>query len=641
MVYYLMFVFAPHCLGHIVSAGRWIARKNIVIALIVLISLGAMLYPTIADETYVYYVSSAGNDANNGLAPADEGGGVGPWLTQGQVNTFAASPGFSNGDTVLFNGGDTFDDATLGSPGVSNFTFSSYGTGKAIMPGSTRIPFQIDGGGTITGLTISNFDIFGSRTLNSTNLYVTAVGGIVIHDIDCDGHGGGTAFGQDAISVVSPSAGNVEIYNCNISNMGPATIPSVGTDDIGIIIQYMSSGHLYIHDNTIHDVNADCIQVWMAKGASFTSDISNNVLYNYGENAIDYKDSSNANIHANVCYREDTFTGDGGSGSQGYSIALHTPDESATTGNSVYDNIIGRMDNVSDRGGIGITDVNGTLVYNNFFYRLDRPAIFLDDLTGVTIYKNRMEQCAGNVFIQNTTANFSIYYNLMINPMAYSVGGSYDGGGIYENNLGTGGLIANNTIAVIAGTGTCPNPINLDFSSAALTNNIVSGAIDDDAYDHPVRINATVVPTYNCVYSSAGTKRVRWGSTNYSSSAEDLALFQGAGGTGSIFSDPLLTDPASDDFTLQAGSPCRGAADRAVWSGVASITDYAGAVITDASGNVINPLDIGAYQSRLVLSATDEILISLIVDPMGAFRLGMNPIIRRWWTTIGQNEVRK
>ena len=73
-----------------------------------------------------YYVSPSGNDNNSGTSQADA------WQTIGKVNTVS----FGDGDTILFEGGQTFSGSLLFDTGdggtvASPLTVSSYGTGRA------------------------------------------------------------------------------------------------------------------------------------------------------------------------------------------------------------------------------------------------------------------------------------------------------------------------------------------------------------------------------------------------------------------------------------------------------------------------------------------------------------------------------
>lgn len=102
-----------------------------------------------------YYVSSAGNDSNNGTSTGT------PWLTIDKVNAV----GLDAGDTVSFNGGDTFSGGLLVSPASpptssARITINSYGTGS----------FEIDCG-----------DFYGVKVLDCgfvtiSNLIVTGSG---------------------------------------------------------------------------------------------------------------------------------------------------------------------------------------------------------------------------------------------------------------------------------------------------------------------------------------------------------------------------------------------------------------------------------------------------------------------------------
>lgn len=72
-----------------------------------------------------YYVAASGNDANTGLSGH-------PWKTIGKVNATRFKPG----DSIRFNGGDTFPGNLYFGPGTGGtasapITLTSYGTGKA------------------------------------------------------------------------------------------------------------------------------------------------------------------------------------------------------------------------------------------------------------------------------------------------------------------------------------------------------------------------------------------------------------------------------------------------------------------------------------------------------------------------------
>jgi len=93
--------------------------------------------------------------------------------------------------------------------------------------------------------------------------------------------------------------------------------------------------------------------------------------------------------------------------------------------------------------------------------------------------------------------------------------------------------------------------------SVVLKNNIVDGSISQDLRMSSGSNVATLTSDNNC-FSYGGVGRVRVDDTYYT-----LELWKsysaGLGNTcdaNSISSDPLLTAPGSEDFSLQAGSPC-------------------------------------------------------------------------------------
>jgi hypothetical protein len=130
-----------------------------------------------------YYVSSAGNDSNNGTTTGT------PWLTLSKVNGFT----FSAGDTISFNGGDTFA-GTLTPPnsGTSGhpITFNSYGTGQATISAASGTD----------GITLTDKSYI---TIN--NFTLTSAGGSAGVGVNMVAAGGGDYFG-------------LTVTNCNLTN---------------------------------------------------------------------------------------------------------------------------------------------------------------------------------------------------------------------------------------------------------------------------------------------------------------------------------------------------------------------------------------------------------------------------------------
>lgn len=156
---------------------------------------GAALALAVADPSYSYsqgffilaqvtprtfYIAASGNDANPGTQ-------VSPWLTNGKVN----STQMQLGDTFLFNGGDTFTDATL-IPNASGtlahpITFSSYGTGQATVSVSALNALTITN---LSNITVSNLNGVGAAGTNQSGFAVvcnTTQSGIMFNGLTVSG----------------------------------------------------------------------------------------------------------------------------------------------------------------------------------------------------------------------------------------------------------------------------------------------------------------------------------------------------------------------------------------------------------------------------------------------------------------------
>ena len=121
-----------------------------------------------------YYVSNGGSDANSGTSPAAA------WQTIAHVNTTTRVPG----DTVLFNGGQTFtgelDSAVAGTSG-NVITYGSYGTGTATINASGNnygLNLTAPSYTTVTNLNIENaavYDLYMNASASVSNETVTYV----------------------------------------------------------------------------------------------------------------------------------------------------------------------------------------------------------------------------------------------------------------------------------------------------------------------------------------------------------------------------------------------------------------------------------------------------------------------------------
>jgi len=133
------------------------------------LSLLALSSAAAGSSSATYYVSPSGSDSNPGTSAA-------PWRTVNKVNNTSLAPG----DTVLFQGGQTFSDATLmpSTSGTSSapIHFGSYGSGRAQLDSSNGQDVWIPGGH--HDLAFDNLDFTGS-----SNLFVSAASGSGVYDI--------------------------------------------------------------------------------------------------------------------------------------------------------------------------------------------------------------------------------------------------------------------------------------------------------------------------------------------------------------------------------------------------------------------------------------------------------------------------
>ncbi|MBM4179219.1 MAG: right-handed parallel beta-helix repeat-containing protein [Ignavibacteria bacterium] len=119
-----------------------------------------------------YYVSPAGNDANSGKSPGLA------WKTVGNVNSLDLRPG----DTVLFQGGETFNgnlyfDAGDGNAQDNPLVISSYGGGRAILNAGTGFGISVYN---TQGIHISDLVVMGSgmntNLKNGIEFYIDVAG---------------------------------------------------------------------------------------------------------------------------------------------------------------------------------------------------------------------------------------------------------------------------------------------------------------------------------------------------------------------------------------------------------------------------------------------------------------------------------
>lgn len=185
--------------------------------------------------TTTYYISAAGNDANNGTSPAT------PWASIAKVNSIL----FPNpGTAFLFRGGDTFSgNITINAGGIAGapITYSSYGAGQATINAGNGNGIAFTDLGNIA---ITNLNINGSGITTST------------------GHG---VFGHGTGSTRQ----NFLISGLTITNMGYSGVYFFAGDPSGLTFPIWSN--ITVTQCTIHDCGINAVQVLTNNGPGNTT----------------------------------------------------------------------------------------------------------------------------------------------------------------------------------------------------------------------------------------------------------------------------------------------------------------------------------------------------------------------------------
>ncbi|UCF43325.1 MAG: right-handed parallel beta-helix repeat-containing protein, partial [Planctomycetota bacterium] len=227
--------------------------------IICLVSL--VLVPALAGTTLGtdYYVSPSGNDGAAGTSPSTA------WQTIGKVNTVT----FSAGDSILFEGGETFSGQLAfddeGGTSTSPITVGSYGTGRATLSNSTM---GVEGSPT-TGLGVYNnagFEIKdlilvgpgneGDRWDENVGLRLEAdlgtagarVDYIRIDNVDVTNYSG---YGILLMGYGYSGFRDVEITNCELYGIGKEGICSKCSE---WPMNQSSHNDFYIADCVMHDI---------------------------------------------------------------------------------------------------------------------------------------------------------------------------------------------------------------------------------------------------------------------------------------------------------------------------------------------------------------------------------------------------
>jgi len=322
-------------------------------------------------------------------------------------------------------------------------------------------------------------------------------------------------------------------------------------------------------------VYADCIQT---AGVRTTTNIYNNTLYNFGENALDLKHARYIDVYNNEMYHGNSnFLANGG-GYWGPSIIGAGLSSSWTSASAAMDNTIryNYMHSCKYTGFGGIGD--NAKVYGNYFKNIGL-AVVAGSYDNTEIYNNVFE-LTEPVAYETTYPGTAYEFDWSTRYVGTALSGIRV---MYSPK--TNAKIYNNTFYISSS--------NHLYGIAVQADADATGTIIKNNIIHMTSNNSGVFPLYIEDYDNSGTlltvqynelygvhsNRVRieetpgnW--TTYDSTEQ--ADWRTAGHTGGLFTDPLLVNPSAGDLTLQSSSP-------AIDAGVDLGIDYDDALDPDST----------------------------------------------------------
>jgi hypothetical protein len=519
-----------------------------------------------AAEGRRYFVdATSGNDSNSGLTSAV------PWKTLAKVNgaTFAA------GNKVLFKRGETWrEQLTVPSSGSAGnpITFGAYGTGNNPQIKGSLIATS----GMWTSIGSNVWVIFGITTdvnfvrFNGT-LGTKITSGLPSNPLEWIMDASGDALGvysvgNPATTYTSPGVEVGQIFPLLIiSSKNYVTVDGIDLNDGNLwatLLIQGTSDHITITRCVVSENYGTGIMLNENTGGDHRI-TENDVYHNYWGVHL-YKSTATAG-HENIISQNNLYSNgmDGVLCSSAYNIFEH---------NNIYD--------------------NGTLLDGTSGIRMiddDWETAFSYQGTNNIIRYNKVYDNAGadfdghGILLDHGADSCEVYYNVIYNNYGIGVGVYKSATANVYNNIAYGNAARPGGHSVPCEFGILDDELDRTID-VNLKNNIgfstISGA-------YAIYLNGTVFNnsgisvTNNLWYRTSGD----WwyeSNTGYGSSLStwNAKSFVGA----DLNADPLFTNPATVDFTLQSASPCINAG-----TDVGLTTDFAGNPI------VGNP-DIGAFE---------------------------------------------
>lgn len=368
----------------------------VVLSLIALIGVRLLFTAHAETNGTTYYVSSTGSDSNDGLSTST------PWQTVSKVNATHFNPG----DSILFEGGDTFNGKLSFSPSESGtasspIMISSYGNGDAtINAGNSDAIYVYDAG----GYKIANLDLIGSGASSNTGSGVSfyndlpgniTLGYIYASNITASGFSNGMSVGGGkGASGYSDVAVTHDTFHDNahagLQTYGPTPRTSPTYVNHTVTVQYVT---VYNNDDSSPSTapNPGGIVLGNVDGAS----VSYSSVYNNGSACamecgagILTHDSKNITIEHSLSYANRTNSSADGDGfalgentsnstlqynyaynNDGAAFLLAGSSDRSRTGNTVRFNISQNDARKNSYGSISAySNANSDAIYNNTVY---------------------------------------------------------------------------------------------------------------------------------------------------------------------------------------------------------------------------------------------------------------------------------
>jgi len=468
--------------------------------------------PKFALSTTYYVDATNGNDDNDGMSSET------PWKTISKVN----SASFSAGDSILFKRNETWRER-LSVPGSGSngnpITFGVYSTGNDPI---------INGADVITRWTIHSGDIWQvTLTTQPYSVFFDEMQGKNESTIGALDAAREWHWESNVLYVYSTSDPD-NVYKKRGIEAAQRTCIALsgggGRDYIvidGLQLKYANEHCINGDNSPINLVVRNCVMTKPRRDGIFNCAGTGFEAYNNtmvgGTDAIYY---GRYGIYAYQTEGAQIFNNNISFFTAG--VVLNSDETADITSGSIYQNTIHHIKELEAGN-----DAQGIELVGNGHHKVKN----------INVYRNRLYDCDGAGIGAFLTDNSYLYYNIIFNCCKTK----HDRIGIQEGGVSLwvnsdGNDICNNVIF------DCEDGIQLagDIDDTNIQNNIISendrfgiyasagdGGVSQETNDH------------NCVYNSA------------------VANFQGSNqGNYDLTANPLMTDPAKGDFSLQSFSPC-------------------------------------------------------------------------------------